>query len=151
MALAVLAGMWLAQGILGASVSSAAPAAIPTPIVVPATGPPQNVTFFGGTVLTADTRSNSVQIPSASSLDLQYEIDETTVNTTTLRIDFSNDPLCTTTPASAEWSPGINVVASAAADTDQMVQVQNFGRCTSIFADVTNSNQVTVTVRAVAK
>ena len=125
--------------------SEAAPAVAPTPITQPAGGSGyQNVVFWSSDALAASAGSNAIQLPGYEVLDLQYVIDQpTSVNTTTIKIQFSND--------NSNWSDGINVVANNAADADAMAQFNNFGRYVRLYATVTNTNPVTITARAVAK
>ncbi len=93
--------------------------------------------------MTASGASNAMQLSKYEVLDLQYVIDQGTTNTTTLKIQFSND--------NTNWSDGINVVANNAADANAMQQFNNFGRYTRLYATLTNANAVTITARAVAK
>jgi len=139
-ALLLIAGALL----LGSPEYSEAAAVAPTPLAETAGGPGyQNVVFWSADALTADGASNALQLPGYEVLDLQYVIDQGTVNTTTIKLQFSND--------NTNWSDGINVVASNAADANAMAQFNNFGRYVRLYADVTNSNAVTITARAVAK
>lgn len=124
--------------------SQAAPAVAPTPLAETAGGPGyQNVVFWSADALTASAGSNAIQLPGYEVLDLQYVIDQGTVNTTTIKLQFSND--------NTNWSDGINVVANNAADANAMAQFNNFGRYVRLYATVTNTNPVTITARAVAK
>lgn len=133
--------------------SQAAPEAIPTPLSNPAVSDDAlNFTFWASETLTADTGSSGIQLAKYEILDLQYVVDiHSTVNTSTFRLDFSNDPLCVSTPAQAVWSTGANIVASVASDSNGVVQMNNFARCVRAYGDVTNSQPVTVTLRGVAK
>jgi hypothetical protein len=145
LAVAVVAGALLIGVLFGpAGPGQAAPLAVPTPLAETAGGGDYlNVVFWSADALTADGGSNALQLPGYEVLDLQYIIDQGTTNTTTLKIQFSND--------NTNWSDGINIVANNAADANGMVQVNNFGRYTRLYADVTNTNAWTITARAVAK
>lgn len=136
-------------------------AAIPTPISNPAVSDSAtNVTYWQDVGLVADGGSNSKQLLAYEFQDIHYEINQTDVaiaggtlvNTVTVRLEFSNDPDCVVgTGSSANWASGINLVATNAADADEMLQVNNIGRCTRLYADVANTNPVTLSVWAVAK
>jgi hypothetical protein len=128
----------------------AAPAAIPTPVIVGFSGDNTEIkTFWSAQRLIADGGSAVFEMPQAEALDIQYTIDQTVVvatsetNTTTLKLQFSND--------GTNWTDGVNVVASNATDVTNLLQFNNFGRYTRVFADVTNVNPVTFTVIAVAR
>jgi hypothetical protein len=138
----ILVALMLA--ILGsATPSAAAPEAAPTPVSADYAGGATNVVFWEAEAITADGGSDAKQLVNYESLDLSYTVDQGTVNTTTLKIQFSND--------GTNWADGINIVAANAADATGMVQLNNFGRYTRVYADVANSNTVTWTVLAVAK
>lgn len=123
---------------------SAAPNAIPTPLAI--TGgddTPRLAVFFDGTAgITADTRS-CVDSTYWETMDLQYVIDQGTVNTTTLTLEFTNNR--------TTWPDGINAVASNTADADEMIEVHLFGVQTCVFANVTNSNLITITAIGLMK
>ena len=125
---------------------------VPTPVYVSGSSDALNVTFWSDEAVAASGASSAYQLSRYEYLEVQYNIDQpTTVNTTTIKMEWSNDPLCVTTPASAVWSDGPDVVASNAADADSMVQVGNLGRCTRVYATVTNTESVTIDVWALAK
>ena len=67
----------------------------------------------------------------------------TPVNTTTLKIQYSND--------GANWADGATIVSNNAADATDMVQLNNYGRYTRVYATLSGSDPVTITVLAVAK
>ncbi len=128
--------------------TQAAPAAAPTPVAAVQRSPaPEFPVFFRGNVLTEDTRSSCFEVPDYAVVDLQYLIDQTAVasapNTTTLTIQFSNDLVT--------YVDGVNAVADNAADASGMVQMQLFGRHACVYANVSNTNPVTVTVNGVVK
>lgn len=124
----------------------AAPAAAPTPVSVTRPGGDGSfVTFdlFNAAAIAADTTSTCVDVGRYTIADVQYTIDQGTTNTTTLTTKWSVD--------GGTLVSGVNVVASNAADATDMQQVQLFGRYFCLFADVSNSNTVTVTAKAIAK
>lgn len=124
----------------------AAPVAAPTPVSVTRPGGDGSfVTFdlFNTRVITADTTSACVDIGKYNVADVQYMIDQGVVNTTTLTTKFSVD--------GGTLVSGVSLVASNAADATDMQQVQLFGRYVCLLADVTNSETVTVTAKAIAK
>lgn len=128
----------------------AAPAAVPTPIAAPgAAGTPQNIVFWTVQRLTADTQSNPLQLPAYNRLDLQYTIDQLAnpatgeVNTVTVRFRTSCD--------GQNWDSGLAIVTANAADATAVNSFANFCRYQAIYADVTNTEPVTITVIGVAK
>jgi hypothetical protein len=103
-----------------------------------------NVVFWSSDSLAASAASNALQLPGYDSIDLQYVIDQpTSVNTTTIKVQWSND--------NTNWSDGPTIVTSNAADADSMIQIANMGRYTRLYATVTNTQTVTLTAKGVAK
>jgi len=127
--------------------ASAAPAAAPTPVAVnvyPAGSADWAMaSFWPGTAITADGRSNCVEAAGYSIADIQYNIDQGTTNTTTLTLQFTNDKVT--------YNDGVNVVASNAADASDLQPFGLYGRWVCLYADVTNSSAVTVTAIGVLK
>jgi hypothetical protein len=126
--------------------AAAAPLAAPTALSANASlasAPTYPVRFFTTAVITSDTRSTTFSLPTYNLVDLQYVIDQGTVNTTTLTLQYSNDGL--------NWVSGGNLVATNATDGTDLQQFSNFGRYTAVYADVTNSNAITITVIGLAK
>ena len=127
------------------------PLAIPTPVTAPAhsTAPnaPEFPLFFNAKTLTEDTRSGCFEVPEYSVMDLQWLIDQTLVgvvpNTTTLKIQYSND--------GTNFVDGASFVSANVADAADMQQYHLFGRYTCIYADVSNTQTVTVTVVGTVK
>jgi hypothetical protein len=128
----------------GTPVSQAAPLAAPTPVSV-TTGnkSPEFPAFFNAKALTADTRSSCFEVPDYTAVDLMTVIDQGTVNTVTLTLNFSND--------NSNFADGAAVVSANAADATALNQFALFGRWTCIYADVTNTNPVTITAIGVVK
>jgi hypothetical protein len=133
--------------LLGAPAQPAAADTVPTPISAQAGSGSSsylNVVFWSADTLSASAASSAMQLPGYDSLDLQYVIDQpTTVNTTTIKVQWSND--------NSNWSDGPTIVSSNAADADSMVQLANMGRYTRLYATQTGTSAVTITVKAVAK
>lgn len=130
--------------------STAAPAAAPTPVSVtlPRGPVPEFPVFFNGLgPITEDTRSSCFEVPEYSIVDLQYLIDQTlaggAVNTTTLKLQFSND--LTT------FVDGIAIATSNVTDTSNLQSYAIFGRYTCVYADVSNTNPITLTINGVVK
>lgn len=121
-----------------------APAAAPTPITQYMRQPaPKVINFWeSATALTADTRS-CVNIDGYNTLDLHYVIDQGTVNTTTLTLQFSN--------ITNDYVNGLAVATNNAADTSNLQQYQVFGRNVCLHANLTNSNAFTITAVGLAK
>ncbi len=134
--------------ISGGGAATAAPAAAPTPVSV--TRPGGDGTFitfdlFNAAAITEDTTSACVDVGKYNVADVVYSFDQGAgvANTTTLTTKFSVD--------GGTLVSGVNLVASNSADATDMQQVQLFGRYLCLLADVTNSNTVTVTAKAIAK
>lgn len=128
--------------------TQAAPSFAPTPVAaVQRSQAPEFPTFFNAKVLTADTRSDCFEVPDYAVVDLQYTVDQTLValapNTTTLTLQFSND--------NVSFVNGLAVATNNITDTTDLQQFQLFGRHACVYADVTNTNPVTLTVLGVVK
>lgn len=143
--LVLVAATLVGIGVAQQTPVAAAPLAAPTPVSVTRPAGEGFITFdpFSTQVITADTTSTCFDIGKYAVIDALYKIDQTDVNTVTLTTKWGID---STTLAS-----GVNLVASNAADATDMQQVQAFGRYFCVLADVANSNQVTITVQAIAK
>ncbi len=135
--------------ISGGGSVAAAPAAAPTPVSVtrPAGDGFASVGPFTAQMIAEDTTSSCYDVAKYSVIDVLYSIDQTVLssgaNTTTLTTKWSIDGVTTVS--------GVNLVASNAADATDMQQVQVFGRYFCVLADVSNAQNVTVTVQAIAK
>lgn len=141
----------LLTGLVGLSnigPANAAPLGAPTPVAVQTTGhQPALATLFDTQVITQDTRGGCTQSSNFERADVQYKFDQTAVNTATLYLQFTND-----TPGSAaSYTNGVAVVSANAADATSLQQMQVFGAWTCAYLDVTNSNPVTLTVKALLK
>ena len=128
--------------------TQAAPSFAPTPVAaVQRSLAPEFPAFSRAKVLTEDTRSSCFEVPDYSVVDLQYIVDQTLValapNTTTLTLQWSND--------NANYVNGLAVATNNITDTNDLQQFQLFGRHACVYADVTNTNPVTLTVLGVVK
>lgn len=123
----------------------AAPALAPTPVAAPdSVGAGQFFRFQPATALTADTNTSGVDITKFETVDIQYVIDHGTVNTTTLKIQYSID--------NSNWTDGATLVSASAADGAAVVaRVPAFGRYMRVNEDVSNSNTITITLLAVGR
>lgn len=139
LALAVMFGVMFSGGGV-----TAAPLAAPTPVSVtqPVRTQPQLYTLMNA-ALTADTRGSCWELGVFSVADIQYTIDQSTTNTVTLKLQYTNDQ--------TTYTDGLSVVTDNAADASGMNQYPLFGRFTCLYADVTNTNTVTTTVTAWVK
>lgn len=124
--------------------AQAAPPLAPTP-VANILGSQQNTyfRFQPATALTADTNTNSIRLDEFNSIDIQYVIDQGTVNTTTLTIQYSND--------GTNWVNGVALVTNSVADGSDITRVPMFGRYARINQNLTNSNAITITLTGLAK
>jgi hypothetical protein len=125
--------------------AQAAPAAIPTPISVVDSDKVSGVlTFQAATAISATTTTASKAIYPYRSADVGVTIDQgTSVNTATVTIQYSLDD--------TNWDDGIAVVSSNAADDTAIVQVPLFARYVRFKQTVTNTENVTVTIKAQAR
>lgn len=121
-----------------------APSAIVTPIAQYMRQPaPKVINFWASpTALTEDTRS-CVNIDGYNTLDLHWVIDQGTVNTTTLKLQFTN--------ITGNYIDGVAVATANALDASNMNQFNLFGRNVCLLADVVNSNAWTITAVGLAK
>lgn len=135
---ALLAGLYL----LPAGQNTGVALAAATPVSYGATiGTNSKVTFFNGNV-TADTRV-CFDLSNYNKVDLQWIIDQGTVNTTTLKLQWSNN--------NADYEDTATVVSANAADAHSGQQYHLFGQHNCVFADVANSNALGLKVYGVAK
>lgn len=141
MALALLAGAMVA---LNTPTALAAPAAAPTPVVSGfSQRSPTELTWLSGVATTADGGSTPQLVSAWQAVDIQYVIDQGTTNTVTLKLQFSND--------GSNWTDGATLVTDNAADASVLSQAAVFGKWARVYADVTNSNPVTITAIGIMK
>ena len=122
----------------------ASPLDAPTPVSSPSTRASSTslAAFSRSSRLTASARSAVVDLSDYNLLDLQWVITMGTVNTTTLKLQYSND--------GQNWADGVSV-ATLASSTGGMNQFNNFGRYTAVYATLTNSSPITITLVGLAK
>jgi hypothetical protein len=132
-------------GLVSTPSTYAAPAAIPTPVSNPDRGglAAKAITLFSASVITADGNSSVQNILTHDAADIQWVIDQGTVNTTTLKLQYSVDGV--------NWVDGASFVSANAADAGDMQQYSLFGQYLRVNADVANANPITITVIGVAK
>ena len=131
-----------------AAIPAAGPLAIPTPLAVanfPATSArlAKTATLWNGTALTASGASPAIDIAGYGLADVQVVIDVGTVNTTTVKLQFSNN--------NSNWVDGVAIASAITADTNTLAQYVLFGRYVRAYATLTNSNPITMTVIGLAK
>jgi len=128
--------------------ANAAPAAAITPVSFSGqSGDTAKLTFFNGNI-TADTRV-CFDLSNYSKLDLQYVIDQNTVNTTTLSLQWSNDHNPST--GNGNYEAQATIVSANAADAHGGNQYLTAGQYNCVLADVANSNALGLKVLGVAK
>lgn len=124
--------------------AQAGPMAAPTPAVSGYSAKPASeLTWLAGVATTADGGSTALNVASWQATDIQYVIDQGTTNTVTLKLQFSND--------NVNWTDGATLVTDNAADASVLSQAAVFGKWARVYADVANSNPVTVTVIGIMK
>lgn len=123
------------------------PAALVTPVSASVQAAPGEAAFWSSAVVTEDKGSTAVQVKLFQRTDIQYVTDQTAVagatNTTTLKLQFSNDGV--------NWEDGATIATSNAADGAALSQQAVFGKYARVYADVSNTNPVTLTVIGVMK
>lgn len=121
------------------------PLAAPTPQSVAVRNSEQAdaLNFAVTSVMTAAGNSAALNVQNADVMDLQWVIDQTAVNTTTFKLQYSND--------GENWVDGATFVTANAADANDMQQVLLFGKLARVNMTATNSNPFTVTLIGVAK
>lgn len=143
----LLAVLLVAVLLAGSALQSpdVARAAAPTPVSGSNTGSTRSgkLDFFDTVVITEDTRSTLYALSGYDLVDVQWGIDMSDTNTTTLKLQFSID--------GRTWTDGVSIAASKAADDTGLNQFNNFGRYTAVYADVENTEPITLTVYGLAK
>lgn len=128
---------------------TAAPPAAPTPVSADrGMIQPQVAALMAAESIDADTRGGCVNTAAYGLIDVQYTIDQGTANTTTLSLLHTNDDPWET---DAVYVTGAAVASNVATDTTDMQQMNAFGAWTCIYANVTNTNTVVVSVKALVK
>lgn len=123
-------------------------AAIITPVAQTARGDGSRIAqFYDTQVLTADTRV-CFDLADFEIVDLQYQVDATLGNATTVTMQQTNiDP----TSGPFNSAGVVATVPATPADANVMTQTALFGRWNCAFVDVTNTNPITFTIIGVAK
>lgn len=123
----------------------AGPMAAPTPVasINNSIRPASEIVWLSEVVFAASGGSAAQLVSNWSYADVQYVIDQTDVNTVTLKLQFSNDGV--------NWTDGATIVADNAADAAVLAQYALFGKWARVYADVTNTNPITVSVNAILK
>lgn len=127
---------------------TAAPQAIVTPVAsVLYDDTFGRLTFLAGTSVTADGGGTTQNVSPFRTCDVQWDVDVTLVNTTTLTLQFSND--------NTYWSNGAVVASAVTTDTGRsttgsgnLSQFAVFGRYGRVYYDVTNSSPITPSISA---
>ena len=124
---------------------SGAPMAAPTPVAAVDRGSVEPTLFnlWAAKAIAADTTTPCVEVTRYDVADVYYSIDHGTVNTTTLTLKFGN--------SETALVDGINVVATSVADASAIQQVQTFGKYMCIYANVSTTDTITITVNMLAK
>jgi hypothetical protein len=118
------------------------------PAEVEAAGASWPVTITDETAITADTTYSAYQWNwdgnDKDTIEVWYDIDHGTTNTVTLYIDVS--------PDNSMWKTGYSTALSAnAADATGYATATIVGRYYRLRADVTNTNSLTLTLKAIYK
>lgn len=146
-ALSVGIGALLLAAMFGVMVGgggNAALAAAPTPVSItqPVGLNPQLYTLFSGTAITASAQGSCWELGKWAVADVQTNIDVSSTQTVTVKIQYSND--------GTTLVDGANV-ASGSADASTFYQAPLFGRFACAYVTLGTSNAVTVNVSAWAK
>lgn len=124
----------------------AGPLAAITPVVTYGSGGDNGkFVFFNGNI-TADSRI-CFDLSSYNKVQLQYAIDQGTVNTTTLKWQWSNEGNATTN----NFEDEVTLATANVADAHAGVEVRAVGIHNCVFADVTNANPLGLKIEGVAK
>lgn len=100
-------------------------------------------TFLDNDTSTDDAGGPPVQIFTAEYCYMQYIIDQTAGNTTTMTVQYSMDAV--------NWVNGITLVSANTADDTGIVQVPVYARYLRVYEDHTGTNPITTTVKALCK
>lgn len=146
-ALSVGIGALLLAAMFGVMVGgggNAALAAAPTPVSItqPVGLNPQLYTLFSGTAITASAQGSCWELGKWAVADVQTNIDVSSTQTVTVKIQYSND--------GTTLVDGANV-ATGSADASTFYQAPLFGRFACAYVTLGTSNAVTVNVSAWAK
>jgi hypothetical protein len=149
LAMALVLLIALAFGSIRAENAVAAPAAAVTPVAATLPnggGETAVIKFYAAERLTADDQECR-DLREYRVIDLEFVVDQTDTNTTTVTLEHSNGAGATL----AVNTTGQTVVSANAADADDLNRFDLYGAFTCVDINVTNSNPVTWTVYAVAR
>lgn len=128
----------------GGPTAQAGPLAAPTPVVSGFSAKaPTELTWWSDAAVTEDGGSTALVVSQWQAADIQYNIDQGTTNTVTLKLQFSND--------NVNWTDGATIASAIAADGSVLSQQAVFGKFARVYADVANTNTVTLTVVGILK
>lgn len=134
----------LALGALAGGPVAAAPMAAPTPVSVSAgSAQPDLFTAFTEQAITEDTRSGCVDVSKFQRADVQYLVDASANNTTTVTMQFTNDKVT--------YIDGLAVASAVAADGSAMQQYATFGKFMCFYVNVTSTDPITWSISAALK
>lgn len=145
-ALVVVLGMFF-----GLSISVFQPAggpvqaAVVTPIAQTGREDSRIATFFYAETISADTR-RCFDLADMEIMDLQYQVDATNANTTTVTFQQTN-----INPINGPFNSAQAVATVISTDANTFSQVGLFGQWNCVFLDVTNSQPISFTIIGVAK
>lgn len=121
-------------------------AAVITPVTQTGRGDlSREARFFDVEVITADTRK-CFDLADYEIIDIQYQVDATAVNTTSVSLQQTNID-----PTNGPFNTANAIATVVSTDANVMVQLPTFGKWNCVLADVTNSNPLTLTIIGVAK
>jgi hypothetical protein len=139
----VLALFWVALAAVTPT-AQAGPLAAPTPAISGYSAKaPTELTWWDTTAVTADGGSTALVVSQWQAADVQYVIDQGDVNTVTLKLQFSND--------NVNWTDGATLVSANEADASVLAQAAVFGKYARVYADVNDTDAVTLTVIGILK
>lgn len=130
--------------------ANAAPAPAITPVAAedPLTADaPALVKFVDGVAISADTQY-CVDLREFRTIDLEFVVDQGTVNTTTVTLEHTNGAAG---DSNVTNTTGQTVVSANAADADDLNRFDLFGVYTCVDIDVANTNPITWTVYGLAR
>lgn len=100
------------------------------------------VVWASAKTITADTRVCQ-DTRNYNAADVQWVTDQGTANSTTIKLQFSNDGV--------NFTDGATLVSSNTSDSSDLNRQLLYGRYSCVYFDVTNTNPLVVTAIGVAK
>lgn len=147
-ALVLAAVVWGLWSLATVTPTPTVQAAVITPVAQTARGAESArvAQYFYSQRITQDTRV-CFDLKDYETVDLQYQVDATLANATTVKLQQTNID-----PVNGPFNDAQTVATvSTPTDANTMTQLGLFGRWNCVLADVTNSNPITFTVVGVAK